>query len=235
MPNAVKRDRSRLERMLERERGLHAAGYRLVAGVDEAGRGPLAGPVVAAAAILDLADAAVAKPEFDWLADIFDSKQLSATGRETLYELIMAEHSPFHVGIGMRDHEAIDRINILRATFEAMSEAVGGLDCTPDFVLVDGTRTPEVPMPSDHVVKGDSRCVCIAAASIVAKVTRDRIMTELARTHPEYGFDGHKGYGTKEHIEAIRRHGRSAVHRRSFKVARVDQPGFWDDTGGGAG
>ena len=220
---------ARFKRMRERERILHTQGFSRVAGVDEAGRGPLAGPVVAAVAVLHDAAAADAEPPFDWLVEVFDSKQLDANQRDRLFAFITADGSPFHVGIGMRSHEVIDRINILRATHESMRDAVNSLLFPPDYVLVDGTEIPRLGLPQEKVIKGDSLCLSIAAASIVAKVTRDRIMIRLAADYPQYGFDTHKGYGTPDHIEAIRRHGRSAVHRRSFKVAKIDTPELWDD------
>jgi ribonuclease HII len=215
--------------MRERERILRTQGFMRVAGVDEAGRGPLAGPVVASVAVLHDDAAADAHPPFDWLAEVFDSKQVSPEDRERLYGLITAADSPFHVGTGMRSHEEIDRINILRATHESMRDAIANLVFPPDYVLVDGTEIPRLGLPQEKVIKGDSLCLCIAAASIVAKVTRDRIMIRLAADYPQYGFDTHKGYGTPDHIEALRRHGRSPVHRRSFKVAKIDAPELWDD------
>ncbi|MGE0699731.1 MAG: ribonuclease HII [Hyphomicrobiaceae bacterium] len=180
-----------------------------VAGVDEAGRGPWAGPVVAAAVVLDLAR----------LPDgIADSKALDASSREGVYARIMASAA---VGIGIADVARIDRDNILRATLWAMSEAVAALAVQPGAVLVDGNQTPRVAGVARTVVKGDALCLSIAAASIVAKVTRDRMMTELGRQWPVYGFERHKGYGTPEHQAALDRHGPTPHHRRSFRPVQL--------------
>ena len=177
-----------------------------VAGVDEVGRGPLAGPVVAAAVILDP----------DNIPDgIADSKVLEAEVRRTLYREILATA---RVGIGIAGVERIDSENILNASLWAMADAVAQLECKPRLVLVDGNKVPPRLMcASRAIVKGDAKCLSIAAASIVAKVTRDTIMIELARTYPGYGFERHKGYGTAEHHAAIERHGVTPHHRRSFR------------------
>ena len=181
----------------------HAPG--LIAGVDEAGRGPLAGPVVAAAVILD-----DERP----IAGVDDSKRLSAKQRERLFDVIMGQ--ALCVSIGQASAAEVDTINVLQATLLAMRRAVEGLRLTPIKVLVDGNQLPRLPMLAEAVVGGDGRVACIAAASIVAKVTRDRLMTELDQTLPGYGFAQHKGYGTAQHMQALKRLGASAQHRRSF-------------------
>jgi ribonuclease HII len=188
----------------------HLSQGRIVAGVDEAGRGPLAGPVVAAAVILNPS----ALPH-----GINDSKQLSRSKRDALYEEILRTA---HVGVGLVEAHVIDEINILQATLRAMREAVLALPCTPSYLLIDGNRLPTgLPCPAEAVVKGDSRSLSIAAASIIAKVTRDRIMEELDAHYPEYGFARHAGYGTKAHLEALERHGITPEHRKSFAPVRV--------------
>lgn len=180
-----------------------------VAGVDEAGRGPLAGPVVAAAVILD--------PER--IPDgIDDSKVLDEETREFLYGRIKATAI---FGVGIADVERIDKLNILHATMWAMAQAVAQLPQMPKLVAIDGNRAPNLKCPSRTVIKGDARCLSIAAASIVAKVTRDRLMVKLAAQHPGYGFERHKGYGTPEHQEAIKRLGVTVHHRRSFRTVQL--------------
>lgn len=181
-------------------------GYRLVAGIDEAGRGPLAGPVVAAAVILPVgAD----------LPGIDDSKKLSPSRREKLFDLI--QEVSVAVGVGVSDHCCIDRINILQATLRAMAMAVGELSFPPDFLLVDGTSPIPVDIPQKTIKKGDSSSISIAAASIVAKVTRDRMMIDYDRLYPGYGFADHKGYGSASHLAAIATLGPSPIHRRTFR------------------
>lgn len=178
---------------------------RLICGIDEAGRGPLAGPVVAGAVILP--------PDCEILY-LNDSKKLSAARREQLYEEIMEK--AVAVGIGMASPARIDEINILQATYEAMRAAVANLGVRPDILLNDAVTIPEIMIPQVPIIKGDAKSVSIAAASIIAKVTRDRLMVQYDEVLPEYGFAGHKGYGSKEHIEAIRRLGPSPIHRRTF-------------------
>ena len=189
------------------EQQAQVRGYRAIAGIDEAGRGPLAGPVVAAAVIL---------PEEFELPGLTDSKQLSATARERLYPLIRAQ--ALAVGIGVARAEEIDRINILQATLRSMQRAVGRLAVPADFLLIDG-NVP-VPLPQQTLVKGDSRSLSIAAASVVAKVVRDRIMTTYDRLFPGYGFASHKGYGSDAHRRAIAHLGPSPCHRRTFGGVR---------------
>ncbi|HIJ44323.1 MAG: ribonuclease HII [Rhodospirillales bacterium] len=187
---------------------LEEAAGGLVAGVDEAGRGPWAGPVVAGAAILDRAG----------LSDVLrrgldDSKKLKRSRREELFEALEAEA---RIGIGAAEVAEIDSLNILRASLLAMARAVGDLGVVPELALVDGNRQPNLPCPVVCVVKGDGRSLSIAAASIAAKVTRDRIMADLARAHPGYGWERNSGYGTAEHQAALRRLGVTPHHRRSF-------------------
>ncbi|MCE1250797.1 MAG: ribonuclease HII [Comamonadaceae bacterium] len=183
----------------------------LVAGVDEAGRGPLAGPVVAAAVILD---------DHQPIAGLDDSKKLSAARRERLYDEIRAK--ALCCSIAEASVEEIDRLNILQATLLAMRRAVLGLRLKPVLVLVDGNRLPPLEMPAEAIVKGDARVQAISAASILAKVHRDRWCAELHQRYPQYGFSGHKGYGTALHLAALREHGACPEHRRSFApVAHV--------------
>ena len=205
-----KRMEEDLIRMKAYEERLYREGNRCgkieyIAGVDEVGRGPLAGPVVAAAVILP--------PDFAVLG-VNDSKKLSEKRREELYDVILGEAVDW--SIGMRDPEVIDRINILEATKEAMAEAVAGLRKRPDHVLIDALTLPSLEIPQTGVVKGDANCLCIAAAFIVAKVTRDRMMAEYHKMYPAYGFDRNKGYGTKAHYEGIEKEGICPIHRKSF-------------------
>ncbi len=183
-----------------------ARGYRRVAGVDEAGRGPLAGPVVAAAVILN-----DAMP----MDGIIDSKKLTHRKRLDAYQRI-CRHAR-SIGVGIIDSAAIDRINILQASLRAMAVAVEQLDVQADYLLIDGTHCTHLAMPQIAIPKGDARSVSIAAASIVAKVTRDGLMEKYHALYPEYGFDRHKGYPTRAHREAVRKYGRCPIHRRSFK------------------
>lgn len=180
-----------------------------IAGVDEAGRGPWAGPVVAAAVILDPNKIP---------ASLDDSKVLDEEMRAHLYNRLM---KCAHVGVAIADVERIDRDNILSATLWAMREAVAQLAVQPRLAIVDGNRAPRLPMEARTIVKGDAKCVSIAAASIIAKVTRDRLMISLAREYPGYGFEKHKGYGTPEHQAAIDKLGVCAIHRRSFKPVQL--------------
>jgi ribonuclease HII len=185
----------------------HAPG--LVAGVDEAGRGPLAGPVVAAAVILD---------DLHPIRGLADSKVLSPRRREKLFDEIRAK--ALCCSIAEASVEEIDRLNILQATLLAMRRAVEGLRLLPKHVLVDGNQLPVLRMPAEAIVKGDAKVPAISAASILAKVQRDRLCVDLHHHWPDYGFDGHKGYPTPEHLEALRRHGACPAHRRSFAPVR---------------
>ncbi len=180
-----------------------------IAGVDEAGRGPLAGPVVAAAVILD---------PHNIPAGIANSKVLDAPARRTLYQAILASS---RVGIGIAGVERIDADNVLNATMWAMTQAVARLDGRPRLVLIDGNKAPHLECATRSIVQGDARCLSIAAASIVAKVARDGIMAELARDYPHHGFERHKGYSTAEHFAAIARYGVTPHHRRSFRPVQL--------------
>lgn len=200
---------------LAHESALHARGLHRIAGVDEAGRGPLAGPVAAAAVILP--------PGFT-LAGLDDSKKLSASKRKALFEKITTDSS-IRWAVALAESDEIDHLNILRATHLAMRRAVEALPEKPDHCLIDGLPVKDFPFPHDAIVKGDSKSLSIAAASIIAKVTRDRIMKELDREFPQFGFAKHQGYGTKGHLEALRIHGPCRHHRRSFQpVAQLTLP-----------
>jgi ribonuclease HII len=200
---------SRLQPSFDLESVEIELGCGPIAGIDEAGRGPWAGPVVAAAVILD---PAALPPGID------DSKALDECAREIVYRRIV---DSAEVGVGIADVERIDRDNILNATLWAMGEAIAGLARRPRLALVDGNRAPRLGCATRTIVKGDAKCLSIAAASIVAKVTRDRIMVALGEAHPGYGFERHKGYGTPEHKEALQRLGVSAQHRRSFRPVQL--------------
>lgn len=199
----------------QEENAARSAGYNAVAGIDEAGRGPLAGPVVAAAVIL---------PANYSLSGIDDSKKLTVARRAALYHALMNDTSVYK-GIGRAEPEEIDRVNILNATRLAMIRAVEALSLHADFCLIDGLPVRNFPLPQKALVKGDGRCLSIAAASILAKVTRDLYMEQLANEFPQYGFERHKGYGTKQHLEAIHQYGITVHHRRSFApVAQMELP-----------
>ncbi len=191
--------------MWEIENGYYSEEIQVICGVDEAGRGPLAGPVCAAAVIL---------PKDLELPGLTDSKKLTDKKRRELFPLIQ-EHAIAY-GIGMATEQEIDEINILQATFLAMQRALDQLSVKPDLALIDGNREKDFGVPVKTVVKGDSLSANIAAASILAKVTRDNLMVELAETYPQYGFEIHKGYGTKAHYAALTEHGPSPIHRMTF-------------------
>lgn len=193
----------RLEQMNQYENTYAHLGY--VCGIDEVGRGPLAGPVVAAAVIL---------PKDCRILYINDSKQLSAKKRDELYDEIMEK--ALAVGVGLVSHERIDEINILQATYEAMRMAIGKLDLTPAVLLNDAVTIPEVDIKQVPIIKGDAKSASIAAASIIAKVTRDRLMEQLDSVYPGYDFAGNKGYGSAKHIEGLKTIGPCAIHRRTF-------------------
>ena len=199
------KEEERLQKMLEIEEGLYSKGIKLVCGVDEAGRGPLCGPVVAAAVIL--------KPDSK-IEGVNDSKKLSEKKREQVYEAIM--QNALAVGVGMSDVDVIESVNILNATKLAMKEAISKLKVQPEYVLIDGNQMIDITIPGETVVHGDAISESIAAASIVAKVTRDRMLIEWDKEYPEYGFAKHKGYGTKAHIDAIAKYGLTPIHRPSF-------------------
>lgn len=197
--NAEKPDLWRLEHEA------YADGFEFVCGVDEAGRGPLAGPVCAAAVIL---------PRDLQIEGLNDSKKLTDKKRRELFDVITAQAVSY--GIAFADEKEIDEINILQATFRAMARAIAALDPKPQLALIDGNRAADFGLPVRTVVKGDSLSASIAAASILAKVTRDRLMERYAETYPQYGFEVHKGYGTKRHYEALRAFGPCEIHRKTF-------------------
>jgi ribonuclease HII len=203
--------------MLAHERSLWERGVVRVAGVDEAGRGPLAGPVIAAAIVL--------KPEFareaieGCLAGLTDSKQLTPTARDG-FHAVLTESALVSIGIGQANAAEIDQVNILAATHLAMARAVGSLPSPPEHVLVDGRPPEGLEQPFTAIIGGDGRSLSIAAASVIAKVTRDRMMCALDRLYPQYGFATHKGYGTNAHMQALFEHGPCPIHRRSFRPVR---------------
>ena len=209
----LEKQRKRLIEMKEREKQLRAEGISYIAGVDEVGRGPLAGPVVTAAVVL---------PEQFDVPGIDDSKKLSEKRREELYEVITREALAW--GIGMADHQVIDEINILQATKQAMKQAVEEADRmlrertggSIERVLLDAVELPGLQVPQESIIKGDAKVLAIAAASIVAKVTRDRMMVRYAREYPWYAFEKNKGYGTKDHYAGLREHGLCPIHRKTF-------------------
>jgi len=201
----AEQERVRLGKMTIYERNVLDKGFRFIAGVDEVGRGPLAGPVAAAAVIL---------PVGIFLPGLNDSKKLSPAKRDSLFGEITKQAVSWSVGIA--SVEEIDSLNILQASLIAMQRAVSGLQKCPDYILVDAVRIPGIKIPQLPIIKGDGKSVSIAAASIVAKVTRDRMMDELEKLYPGYGFAGHKGYGTPEHLEALRANGICTLHRKTF-------------------
>ena len=195
----------RQEAMWETEKSLNKKGYKYIAGVDEAGRGPLAGPVYAAAVIL---------PEGARIDGINDSKKLSEKKREELFEIITK--TAISYSIACVDENVIDQVNILNATHMAMCQAVDGLSVPCDYVLIDGNSIRGMEKSHETMVKGDAKSISIASASILAKVSRDRYIKEIAHKYPEYGFEKHKGYGTKAHTDAILEHGICPIHRKTF-------------------
>lgn len=200
---ALRTEKLRMEHMMEYERKYEHLGY--LCGIDEVGRGPLAGPVVACAVIL---------PKDHEILYLNDSKKLSAKKREELYEVIQKE--AVSIGVGMASPARIDEINILQATYEAMRQAVSKLSVCPQLLLNDAVTIPQIEIPQVPIIKGDAKSASIAAASIVAKVTRDRLMVEYDKAMPGYGFASNKGYGSSEHIEALKKFGPSPIHRASF-------------------
>ena len=201
----LSKERERLEKMRLFERACEAEGFSLICGIDEAGRGPLAGPVVAGAVIL---------PKDCEILYLNDSKKLSEKRREELYEEVMEK--AIAAGEGIVGSRRIDEINILQAEYEAMCEAIGKLSVMPQVLLNDAVTIPQVKIKQKNIIHGDAKSVSIAAASIIAKVTRDRIMTEYDALFPQYGFARHKGYGTADHYAAIRKYGPCPIHRLSF-------------------
>ena len=200
---ALEKEMLRMDEMLRYERKYGHVGY--LCGIDEAGRGPLAGPVVAGAVIL---------PPEKKILYLNDSKKLSPAKREELYDVIMKE--ALAVGVGIAGPARIDEINILQATYEAMRQALGKLSVKPQLLLNDAVTIPGVDTPQVPIIKGDAKSASIAAASIIAKVTRDRLMQDYDKALPEYGFASNKGYGSAEHIAALKKYGPSPIHRRSF-------------------
>ena len=196
--------------MTEIENGLYSKGFKLIAGVDEAGRGPLAGPVCAAAVIL---------PQGARIEGVNDSKKLTEKKREALFDIIRERAVAY--AIEFVSPTVIDEINIRQATSLAMHNAVQNLDRKADYIIIDGNDGIPFDTPYEYIIKGDARSQTIAAASILAKVSRDRLMRELDREYPEYGFAKHKGYGTKAHMEAIQKYGVSEVHRKTFMTDKV--------------
>lgn len=205
----VRLEQARLDRMWKWEKTCYHQGYQAVAGIDEAGRGPLAGPVVAAAVILPL--------DFD-VTGMNDSKKLSESERNRLRKRI--EKQALGLGIGLVDAAYIDEHNILQATLQAMRLAVTGIQPQVDYLLIDALKIPKVSLPQQRIVKGDQLSHSIAAASIIAKTTRDEWMLKANEKYPEYGFAQHKGYGTTDHLEKIKKYGPSPIHRRSFAPLR---------------
>ena len=196
----------RLNNLKEEEKNLHSRGFKNICGIDEAGRGPLAGPVVIAGVIM---------PEDSMIEGVNDSKKVSEKKREILYDKIIEEAISYSVAIIGQD--VIDEINILNATKKGLTNVVGGLDVRPDLIIVDALEHIDTKgIPYESIIKGDAKCYSIAAASILAKVTRDRIMREWDLVYPQYGFAKHKGYGTAFHIQAIKEYGLCPIHRRSF-------------------
>lgn len=204
-------DYERVSLMWSHEHEKNALGYKTIAGVDEAGRGPLAGPVCVAAVIL---------PDNIYLEKINDSKKLTDKVKDRLYDEIIQKALAY--SIVMVSNETIDEINILNATFKGMCEAVSSLKITPDYVLVDGNRVNGMDIPHECIVGGDGKSISVAAASVLAKVTRDRYMLKLDEKYPQYNFKKHKGYPTAEHFEAISKFGVSPAHRKTFKYKGVE-------------
>lgn len=204
---------------LDKEKSLFSQGYKLIGSIDESGRGPLAGPVVAVTVTL--------KPKTyeeilscEELKQINDSKKLTSKKREEFFDIIKEKF--FEVGVGICDNKTVDRVNILQAAFLAMKKSIGALREKPDFILLDGGfPIPNITSPQQNIIKGDSFIFSIAAASIIAKVTRDQIMRQIHEKYPLYGFDKHKGYGTKFHLAALEKHGPCPLHRQSFKPISI--------------
>lgn len=200
------KEEQRLIKIKELEKDLYSKGFKKICGIDEAGRGPLAGPVVVAGVIM---------PEDSMIEGINDSKKVTEKRREKLYDIIKEEAISYSIAV--IDHNVIDEINILNATKQGVTDVVDGLDVNPDLIIVDAlTHINTRGIPYEPIVKGDAKCYNIAAASILAKVTRDRIMRQWDEIYPQYGFSSHKGYGTAKHISAIKEYGLCPIHRRTF-------------------
>lgn len=198
-------EEARLEKMLCYEKDLYAQGIECIAGIDEVGRGPLAGPVVAAAVIL---------PKNSKIKDLNDSKKISKKKHETIYQEVLKQ--AIAIGIGIKDNQVIDEVNIYEATKLAMIEAVGNLKITPQHLLIDAMKL-DLQIPQTSIIKGDANSLSIAAASIVAKVNRDRMMTDYDLTYPGYDFAHNVGYGTQHHLEGLKRRGITPIHRKTFE------------------
>jgi len=198
--------------MTSNEDRLYASGYRAICGIDEAGRGPLAGPVVAAAVILPQAPVLT---QDGLLPGLRDSKKLSPRKRDQFFEQI--SKTARSIGIGVVSHEMIDEINILQSTILAMQRALEALHISPDYLLIDALRLSEIDLPQEGIIHGDDLSLSIAAASVIAKVKRDRLMLDDHKLFPQYGFDRHKGYGTPEHLQNIKRFGPCRIHRKTFR------------------
>lgn len=202
---AIEKEKERIESLLQYEKEIYQSGYNIIAGIDEVGRGPLAGPVVTAAVIL---------PKDCRIMGINDSKKLSEKKRNELYDIII--NNTVAYSFGVVNPKEIDEINILQATYKAMREALSKLSVKPDFVLADAVTIPDIECEQKGIIKGDAKSLSIGAASIIAKVHRDRMMEEYSKIYPEYHFEKNKGYGSKEHLEAIKKYGISPIHRKSF-------------------
>lgn len=203
----------RLRGLLKFEQAAVKDGFKVIAGVDEAGRGPLAGPVVAAVCVI---------PPGIFFQGVDDSKKLQPQKRQEIFQKIMADKSIAY-SVGVISHEEIDRINIYQATIAAMLQAIELLACIPDMLLVDGLQLPHPSIPCQKIIKGDQKSQSIAAASIIAKETRDKLMREYHLIWPQYGFDRHKGYGTEAHYEALAEHGPCPIHRKSFRLTKEEK------------
>ncbi|KXZ40056.1 RNase HII [Alkalithermobacter thermoalcaliphilus JW-YL-7 = DSM 7308] len=201
----IRKEEIRLQNMKIFENEAYKRGFRYIGGIDEAGRGPLAGPVVAAVVVLS---------EDTIIKGINDSKKLSLKKRQELFDII--KEKAIDYGIGIVDNNEIDKLNILNATYEAMKKALFNLKNTPDYLLIDALTIPNINIPQKPIIEGDRKSISISAASILAKVTRDKIMEEYDKLYPQYKFAKHKGYGTKEHYEAIKIYGITPIHRKTF-------------------
>lgn len=210
-------ERNRLKKLNTFESQARLEGFKIIAGIDEAGRGPLAGPVVAAVCII---------PEGVLIKGVDDSKKLTSKQREELFEE-MTSRQDISYAVGIVEVEVIDKINILQATIQAMLQAVANLDLIPDLLLVDGLQLPHPTLPVRKIIKGDSLSQSIAAASIIAKETRDRLMRAFHDKWPQYQFNLHKGYGTEKHLEAIQKYGPCPIHRRSFAPFKQEEQTFF--------
>lgn len=217
--NALKwfdKERLRIENLTQYERELYKLNYKAIGGVDEVGRGPLAGPVVAGCVVL---------PKDVFIPDVNDSKKLGEEKRELLSEVI--KKNAIAYGIGIIDNEYIDSVNILNSTYEAMRIAISKIDVEIDCLLIDAVKIPNIDIMQKPIIKGDMKSISIAAASIIAKVERDNLMKKYDELYPQYGFKKNKGYGTKEHIEAIKKYGPCPIHRKTFLKKIIGESNIW--------